>query len=134
MSFNITTKAVANTTTLHLEDPSTGEKMYADEAQTQPLTIELFGKASKQYRTALSALSRKSLARKGKAQSFETNVEDNTEILVAISKVAKNFDMGDGVAIDNADAFRKLYSDPSLFWIKDAVQAELENVEAFLQK
>lgn len=133
MSFNISTKAVSDTTVLQLRDPVSDAPMFADEAETQPLTIEIFGKSSKQYRAALSALSRKSLARKNKPQSFETNIEDNTDILVAISKKANNFDM-DGVAIDNAEGFKALYSNPALFWIKDQVQEELENVEAFLQK
>lgn len=133
MSFNISKLAVTDTTTLQLVNPATEVKLYADEAETLPLEIVMYGKSSKQYRAALSALSRKGLARKGKPQTFETNVEDNVEILVAISKKANNFDLN-GAPIDNPEAFRELYSDNSLFWIKDQVQAELENVEAFLQK
>ncbi len=133
MSFNINSRKVAEVTRLHLVDFETGEKMYADEAKTEKLEIEVYGKASVQYKNALGALSRKNLVRRGKPQSFETNVEDNTEILVAISKAAHNFD-DDGQAIDNPAAFRKLYSNPNLFWIKDQVQEVLEDTAAFLQK
>ena len=134
MAFNINTKAVSDTATLHLEDPATGEKLYADEAQKLPLEIVVYGKASKQYRSALAALSRKGMARKNKPQSFDQNVEDNVDILVAISKKANNFDMGDGLPIDNAEAFKGLYSNASLYWCKDQVQNFLESTESFLQK
>lgn len=126
MAFNITTKAISDTITFQLVDPATGVAMFADDAEKKPLTVEIFGKASKQYRNALSALSRKSLVRKGKAQSFEQNVIDNNELLAAISKEAKNFDFGDGVAINSEAQFLKLYSDASLYWIKDQASEALE--------
>ena len=133
MKFNISTKQVNDTSILHLRDPETDTLMYADEAETQPLQIVMYGKGSKQYRDALSGLARKNMIRKNKQQSFETNVADNVEILAAISKVAVNFDQ-DGVAIDNTDEFKKLYSNPSLFWVKEQIQEQLDDTAAFLQK
>lgn len=130
MAFNIKTKKVSDTTFLHLRDPSTDEKIFDNGA---PVGIHLYGKASKQYRQALSELSRKGLQRKGKAQSFETNVEDNIGILVSISQSVENMD-ADGKPIMSAEDFKELYSDPSLFWIKDQVQETLEDTSAFLQK
>lgn len=130
MAFNITSKAVSETTFLHLRDPATDEKLF-DEAGNK-VGIHLYGKASKQYRQALSELSRKGLQRKNKPQSFETNVEDNVSILVAISKSGENFDYN-GDALDTAAAFTKLYSDSTLFWLKDQVQETLEDTSAFLK-
>lgn len=132
-TFNITSIAQSETTVLHLEN-AVGEKLYADEAETLPLTIELAGKASKEYKQALSELSRKNVQRKGKQGTFTQNVEDNIELLAAVSKRANNFDLGDKVAIDTLATFRKLYSTPGLYFIRDQVSAELENAEAFVQK
>ncbi len=129
MALNLKTVAVGDTTRVHLVDAN-DEKLYDD---GKPAEIEIYGKASKQYRQALSALSRKNVLRKGKTQSFETNVEDNVDLLVAISKAAHNFDMGNG-PIDSVEAFKALYSDASLFFIKDAVQAALEDNANFTQK
>ena len=77
-TFNIKSKAINETATLHLVDPATEVALYADDAEKKPLQIVLNGKASKAYRNALSTLLRKSAARKGKA-SFEQNVEDNNQ-------------------------------------------------------
>lgn len=130
MAFNITSAAVVETTLVHLVDAN-DEKLY-DEAGAAVM-IEIFGKASKAYKNALSELSRKNLQRKGKPQSFSTNVEDNIELLVAISKTSHNLEM-DGEAVDSPAAFKALYSNPHLFFIKDAVQAALEDNANFLQK
>lgn len=128
MAFNIKSKQLADTTFVHLTDPITDEKLYDED--NAPVGIEIYGKASSQYRSALAALSRKQLARKGKAQSFETNVEDNVDILVAISKAAVNFDY-EGEAINSPLVFKRLYSDATLFWIKDQIQNALEDNSAF---
>ena len=134
MSFNISTKAVSTTTFLHLLDPATDEKLYDVDADgnKSPVGINLYGKASAQYRQALSQLSKKNLMRKNKPQSFETNVDDNNEILVAISQ-SSNLNI-DGVPVDNAKTFTKLYDEPSLFWVKEQVQATLDDTAAFTQK
>lgn len=130
MAFNITSTKVVDTTRVHLVDAN-DEKLYDDKGNK--VEIEIFGKASKQYRQALSALSRKNVLRKGKTQSFEVNIEDNVELLVAISKTSYNLEM-DGVVVDTPAAFKALYSDPSLFFIKDAVQLALEDNANFTQK
>lgn len=131
MAFNIATKIVNPTTILTLTDPETGGKMVDDKGEVA--TIELYGKASKQYRDALASLARKALVRKNKPQSFETNVEDNVEILVSISKTS-NLSLGDGTPVTTPATFKALYSEPGLFWIKDQVQDTLEDTAAFLQR
>ncbi len=134
MSFNISKKAVSATTFLHLLDPATDEKLYDTDEQGNkvPVGINLFGKASAQYRQALSQLSKKGLLRKNKPQSFEVNVEDSTEILVAISQ-SSNLNI-DGVPVNDAKSFLTLYNEPTLFWVKEQVQATLEDTAAFIQK
>lgn len=131
MAFNIATKVVNPSVVLHLVDPETDTKMYDEKGEA--VVIEIFGKASKQYRDALGALSRKTLARKNKPQSFETSIEDNVEILVSISKTS-NLALEDGTPVTSPAAFKELYSNPGLYWIKDQVQEKLDDTAAFLQK
>jgi hypothetical protein len=134
MAFNIKTKALNDRATLTLVDIETDLPLFADDAQKEPLQITLYGKASKQYKSALAKLSKKSQARKGKNPSFDESVADNNELLSAISKEAFNFDMGDGVAINTYEKFIELYSDASLYWVRDQASAFLEETEGFLQK
>jgi hypothetical protein len=83
--------------------------------------------------SSIVKLFRKALQRKNKPQSFETNVEDNNSLLAMISKKAVNFDY-EGKAVDSHAMFVTLYSDPELYWIKDAVQSLLDDDSAFIQK
>lgn len=139
MAFNISTRALSDSTTLHLVDPETGAFMFADEAETQPLTIELYGRSSKQYRNWLAEASRKQEQEKKKnrgelkVKSPDEAIKDSAEFLAAVSIKANNFDM-DGVAIDSKEAFKKLYSNPSLMWIGEQVVEALGDMANFLQK
>lgn len=130
MALNIKKSGVVETTKVHLVDAE-GEKLFDEEGNAAQ--IELFGKASKQYKQALSALNRKNIERKGKPQPYSVNVEDSIEVLVAVTKAAYNFDMGDG-PIDTPAKFKELYSDPTLFFIKETVQEALEDNANFTQK
>lgn len=128
MALNLKTKAVVETARVHLVDAN-GDKLFDDAGK--PAEIEIYGKASKQYKGALSALNRKNIQRKGKPQTLDVNIEDNVELLVAITKAAHNIDLGNG-PLTTAAHFKELYSDPSLFFIKDAVQEALEDNSNFL--
>lgn len=130
MALNLKSVAAVETTRVHLVDAS-GEHLYDDAGNK--VEIEIYGKASKQYRQALAELNRKNIQRKGKAQPYSVNLEDSVEILVAITKAAYNLDMGDG-PLETNDQFRALYSDTGLFFIKDAIQEALEDGANFLQK
>ncbi len=130
MALNLKSTSVVETTRVHLSD-ATGEKLYDENGN--PAQLEIFGKASKQYKNALAELSRKSLARKGKPQPFSVNVADNIDLLVAITKAAYNFDVGNG-PLTTPDDFKALYSDASLFFIKDQAQEALEDNGNFTQK
>lgn len=137
-TFNIKSKALADTTTLHLVDPATLEPLYADEKQEQPLTIELFGRSSKQYRQWMSATLRKNQKEKEanrgkeKVKSLEQTLADNAEFLAVVSIKAHNFDAGAG-PLDNKDAFIALYSDPSLEWIGEQVSEALSENANFMK-
>ena len=130
MSFEITSEEVVETTLVHLVNAN-DEKLFTEDGEA--VSVEVYGKASKQYRQALSALSRKNVLRKGKTQSFETNVEDNIDLLVAVSKTSHNLKMV-GVDVTTAEQFKALYSNPKLFFIKDAIQTAIEDNANFTKK
>lgn len=130
MALNLKQTSVLETAMVHLVDAA-GEKLYDEDGNA--VSIQIYGKASRQYKQALSALNRKNIERKGKPQTYTTNVEDSIEVLVAISKAAYNLTLGDE-EIDTPAKFKELYSDASLFFIKDAVQEALEDNANFLQK
>lgn len=145
MAFNLkATKAFADSTILHLRDPGTDELMYdADKSgnpdESKPLTIELYGRSSKQYRSWMSATLRKherekESARGGKVKpkTLEQTLADNAEFLSIVTIAVNNFDIGSG-PIDSKEAFVALYSDPSLEWIGDQVSAALSDNGNFLK-
>lgn len=134
MSFNIKSRSLADTTVLHLVDPETGMLMYADDKETKPLTIELYGRSSKQYRTWLATTLRKQEQEskmKKKAKSLDEQLDDNADFLATVSVKASNFDI-EGVAIDSKEMFKKLYADPSLLWIGEQVTEKLSELSSFL--
>ena len=138
MAFNINTKSVPDTTVLHLLDPVTREPMFADDAQTQPVTIEVYGRASKQYAAWQTDANRKAVQRrakygKDKEQTLEEQRESTVDLLVAITKSVQNLEYNDELA-DNPITIRAMYSDKSLYWIGDDVAALIGDTATFLQK
>lgn len=138
-NFNILSKKLSDTTTITLRDPSDDSLMFADTEETQPLTIELYGRSSKQYRNWMSKTLRKQEAEKQanrgklKTKPLEETLRENAEFLATVSIRAENFDMN-GVAIDSEAMFVQLYSDPSLSWIGDQVSEALSENSNFLGK
>lgn len=132
-NFNINTKQLSDTAMVDLLDPATGSPLFADEAETLPLQIEVYGRSSKVYRKWQAETSRKALLRGKKVQSPEAQKEDTADFLATISKAAYNFDQ-DGEPIDSYEAFKKLYLTDSLYWIGDLVALSLSDLEGFLQK
>ena len=139
MTFNVKSKSLQDTTILHLVDPDTGEKMYDSDDETKPLTIEVYGPASKQYRNWLASAQRKADKEKKqnrgepKLKTPDEALADTAEFLSTLSIKASNFDMGDG-PIASKEAFKELYSDVSLMWIVEQVAEVLGDTSAFLVK
>lgn len=137
MAFNIKTKALADTTILHLRDPADDSLMYADAEEKQPLTITLYGRSSKQYRQWMSKTLTKNQKEletnrgKAKPKALEVTLKENAQFLATVSISCENFDM-EGVAIDSEEMFIKLYSDPSLAWIGEQVSEALSENSNFL--
>lgn len=134
-NFDLLNLQLQDTTELHLNNPSTGMPMYADEAETKPLVIVLYGKSSKQHRQWLTAAIRKSDAesRKKKSKTADELLEENAEYYSVMTASMKNMTIGD-VELNSKEAYKKLYSNPALDWIFSQVTEKLGDTESFLQK
>jgi hypothetical protein len=134
-SFDILSSELNDTTVLHLEHPVNGP-IYADEAQTLPVTIELYGRSSKTHRQWLALALRKQEANRNKKEKSKTPdemLEENAEFFATMTVAIKNMNMG-GKPIESKEDFKKLYSNPKLMWITEAVSQSLGDTESFLQK
>jgi hypothetical protein len=145
MAFNLkATKALADSTTLHLRDPKTDELLYdvdkdGNPDENKPLTIELYGKSSKQHRAWLASVMRKQAREKEaarnskvKEKTLEQLEEDNAEYLSIVTIAVNNFDLGNG-PLKTKEDFVALYSDPTLEWINEQVGTALGDSGNFLK-
>lgn len=136
--FNLSTLKSKDTFDLHLRHPVTEELLYATDASgetdlTKPVKITLYSTSSKQYRTAINAMQNRQLKRGKKQASAEVMREEGIELLVACSDSATNLSLDGTTAINNADAFRTLYSDAGFDWLKGQVDTALGDVANFIQ-
>lgn len=117
--------AVNPTSRLHLRDAN-DELMYADEAKTLPIAVNLFGPGSKEYAKAKAAQSNRlvnKMKTKGKAnQTPEEIAAESAEFLAACTESWENMQYGDaqGEALSIA-----VYSDRTLGFISDQVAGHL---------
>lgn len=134
-TFDLSNLNLKDTTVLHLEHPVTGEYLYADEAGTEPVTIEIFGKSSKTFRNYMAAENRKNLnpANAKKAKNADEVQEANADFYTVLTKKITNLSNGEDV-LDNAESIKKMYLNPALSWVAEQVGAKLNETDAFLQK
>lgn len=138
MSFELNSLAFSEETTLHLEHPVTNAPLFApvkkgEDTESKPVQIVLKGSASQAYARAVDAmLKQKQQKARNRDLTPKEAREQNVEFLVALSVTANNLTL-DGEAIDNADTFRKLYSDSRYDWIKEQVNQTLSSPESFLR-
>lgn len=136
MAINLNSSAfsLVDSVFVQLKDPVTDSLLFSDEAETIPAGIEVYSKASKQYREAINAMQNRTLKRQGKQVSAEVLREESTDLLVKCSVKAVGLEHNGTDEIDNAEAFRTLYKDPKIQWIRDQVDAALGSNDLFLQK
>lgn len=138
MSFELSTLALTEEATLHLEHPATGALLYApvkkgEDAESKPVRIIVRGSASQAYAKAVDSMvkHKKKIAPNRDLTPDESRTQ-NVEFLVALSVTAENLTL-DGEAVDNKDTFRKLYSDSRYDWIKEQLNTLLASPEHFLK-
>jgi hypothetical protein len=129
--FNLDQLSLKDTVSLQLRHPVSDELLFADEAKTKPVEIELHGTSSKNYRNAITAMQNRALKRGKKQASAEVMREEGIELLVACSAKANNFSYGGKPVLDE-DTFRALYGDAKFSWLKEQVDAALGDNSNFL--
>ena len=117
--------AVEETTVVHLRDAN-DVLMYADEAQTMPCRVELYGPGSKPFAKAQAAQNARMLERlkrKGKVeQSADEMASERVAFLAACTKSTENieYDQLQGEAL-----YKAVYGDPTLGFIPDQLNKHL---------
>lgn len=126
--------AVEPTKKLHLRDAS-DQLMYADEAKTLPMAVNLFGPASKQYAKAKAAQNNRIVdrfKRKGKAeQSAEQSAAETAEFLAACTESWENVEYGN--LTETHALSMAVYSDTEIGFIADQVSKELTEWANFIK-
>lgn len=124
--------AVDPTKKLHLRNAS-DDLIYADEAKTLPVCVNIFGPASKQYAKAKAAQNNRiieKLKRKGKSdQTAEQNIAEQSEFLAACTQSWENLEY-EQITETNALSVA-VYSDQSIGFIADQVAKELNEWSNF---
>lgn len=137
MAFNINKLALDTTTELHLRNPATDELLYDSKANGEndlekPVKLVLYGTSSKQYKQAIHAMQNKRLkANKSKPMSAEMLEDESVDLLVKCSIRGINIEHN-SEPLDNAEAFRSLYADSSLNWIRTQVDEVITDAASFL--
>jgi hypothetical protein len=137
MTFELNSLALSDETTVQLLHPVTEMPLYApvkkgEDAESKPVQVTVKGSASQAYRKAVDAMMKRA-AKRGKREATPEEVrEQSVDFLVALSVKIDNMTL-DGEPVDNAEAFRKLYSDARYDWVKDQVNTALNSVESFLK-
>ena len=113
--------SVSPTARLHLRDAS-DDLMYADDAKTIAIAVNLYGPGSKPYAKAQSAQQNRmidKLKRKGKTdQTAEQRAAEASEFLADCTHSFENLDYDDlqGIAL-----FKAVYADISIGFIPDQI-------------
>lgn len=137
MTFELNSLALSDETTVQLVHPVTEVPLFApvgknEDSESKPVQVTVKGTASQAYRRAVDAMMKKA-AKRGKREATPEEIrEQSVDFLVALSVKIDNLTL-DGAAVDNADAFRKLYSDARFDWVKDQVNAAISDVQGFLK-
>jgi len=136
MSFDILNTQLSETTAFQLEHPVNGP-IFADDDESKPVMIEVYGKSSKVFRNYMATQARKNALKQkaGKAEKTPTAEEvlaSNAEFYATITKSITNLNMG-GVPLDSFEAYEQLYANPNLDWVTSQVASAFGSVDSFLQ-
>lgn len=120
--------------TLHLLDAS-GNFMYLDDAEKQPVTIDLYGVGSKQYQEAerrrQDAFASKLRRYKNKNIPSEELEEIRIDFLVGCVAGSENFNL-DG--LEGEELYRTVFTDRTLVFITDQVERFIGDQANFMPK
>lgn len=135
MAFELNTYAAKETFTLHLRnpDPDVDAPLWADDEETKPVTIDIYGKSSKFYRNSIAKMQNAQFSRGKQKLTAEQLRADGTALLVACSDKTSNLTLN-GEEVNTPEAFTKLYNDPKLEWVRTQVDQAIENASNYFLK
>lgn len=128
--------SIADSTTIQLNHPVTGEKLFADKEGNKPVNVTLASSASKAYRTAFNAMHNRAIQRKraGKKElTADEQREESAKLLTACFISAENLRYNGAPVTDQSD-FRALIDDEKLSWLRTQVDEGLGNIENFISQ
>ncbi len=139
MSFDLNTLSLStDAQPLQLVNPKSQAPIFVPKAdgsddETKPVTISLYGTASRQYRKAVDAMMKKNNRRGNKQATPDEMRESSVDFLVALAAGSENLSL-DGEDVVGPEAFRKLFADDRYSWVKEQCDAFLGNTETFIQR
>jgi polyhydroxyalkanoate synthesis regulator phasin len=127
MAFEITSLKFKDTTDLVLLHPIDQSELIDDKGKKVIITV--YGKSSKEFRNAASALSNRTLNRgkQGEEQARAALINFLTKCTASVS----NLTINDNEVKTESD-IREMYEDESLSWIRDQVNAAITDESNFL--
>jgi hypothetical protein len=129
--FDAKSLSIKESTVIHLTHPATGEKLYADDKNKEPVTVTVASTSSRDYRVAVNAMHNRAIKRGNKKLTAEQQKEESIELLVACCLDSENLSVG-GEPVKTDAAFRELLADDHLSWIKQQIDEALGTVELFI--
>jgi len=66
--------------------------------------------------------------------TLEEKRKESIDFLVALSVTSDNLEYQDGVPVDNAEEFRKMYTDEDISWIRDQVSQFTGETTNFIKR
>lgn len=136
--FDLNTLKASATTTITLKHPVTGEILYCDDEQKDPMTWTLISKHTKEYKKLASDFARalkKEFADKKLMDLNDSEVaqmEALTQQLVIDTTMKFNL-IADGEKIKFTKAkASEILSDEAYFWLKQQVQTGANDTENFI--
>ena len=134
-NFDLSALAFKETFALQLKHPVDDTLLWADDSQTKPVVINLYGKASKQYQRAVTAMQSRALRRQAKKTEATPEMlqSEALALLEACSESAENLVLDGKPVVTPAD-LRALYENPKFSWVKDQVDGNLSEASNFLDQ
>lgn len=129
---NLQSLALEPTYTFPLKHPVEGTELYDGD---KPVTITVYGRASKQYRNYVTAMQNRELQRKRRKDNTKAEDlrEEAVKLLVAVTKSMEGVEI-DSKVYKTPEDFYELYSNEAFSWIKDQVDEALGDDANFLKK
>lgn len=120
---DITTIAAGETFDVEIMDPRTGEPLLGED--NKPCSVTVYGPGSKPFAAARSRASNRTMKRMRQRGKIETTPEEDLAATASfLTEITKSFNNFDYKAMENGpDAFRALYSDTTLGWLTEQVNA-----------